>query len=159
MKFDIKKIYLKDASFESPRAPLVFTEQKFNPSVAMDLSVSHAPVAGHDDHYDVVLAVTMTASAAEQTVFLVELQQAGIFEIGGVAGDELKVALEVACPNVLLPFAREAASDLTAKGGFPPMLLAPFNFEALYRQKREAESAPKAEASGETADDADLTHH
>ena len=64
-----------------------------------------------------------------------------------------------ALPVVLLPFAREAASDLTAKGGFPPMLLAPFNFEALYRQKREAESAPKAEASGETADDADLTHH
>jgi preprotein translocase subunit SecB len=83
------------------------------------------------------LSVTVTTKMGDKTGFLVEVQQAGIFQIAGIPEKDMPMALEIACPNVLLPFAREAISDLVGKGGFPQLLLAPINFELLYQQKRQ----------------------
>ncbi len=146
MKFDIKKVYLKDASFESPNSPSVFTNAGHTPQLNIEMSVAHAPVSDDASHYDVVLSVTVTAAAEDQTVFLAELQQAGVFQVEDVTADQLAMVLEVACPNMLLPFAREAVADLTTKGGFPQVLLAPVNFEAMYRSKHAAVNVPSAGA-------------
>jgi preprotein translocase subunit SecB len=108
--------------------------------------------------YEVVLTMTVTAKSDDQTTFLIEAQQAGVFEITGVSDEELPLALEVACPNALLPFAREAVSDFVAKGGFPQLLINPVNFEALYLQKQqqveEQGSTPPDQVQGESDDEA-----
>jgi preprotein translocase subunit SecB len=134
-KFDIKKIYLRDLSFESPESPHIFTQKEFAPQIDVQIRIGHTAL-GDSGHFEVVLIITATAKHKDKTIFLVEVQQAGIFEITGVPEDRLEAVLEVACPNVLLPFAREAVADLANKGGFPQLLITPVNFEALYASKR-----------------------
>ena len=145
--FDIRKIYLKDASVESPNSPGIFLSNISQPDVKIDASIK-AERLEQDDYYEVSLGITVTSTAEEQTAFLVEVQQAGIFHIVGIPLEDMPLALEIACPNVLLPFAREAIADLVAKAGFPQLLLSPINFEALHQQKnhqlanqKQAESA------------------
>lgn len=133
----LEKIYLKDVSFESPSAPGVFL-QSGTPEIQIQLGLSHAAVNAEQGLYESVLAITATAKNGDKTLFLAEVQQAGIFRIQGIGGENLVRALEIACPHVLLPFAREAVSDMVGKGGFPPLLVNPVNFEALYEQKRMA---------------------
>ena len=133
--FDIRKIYVKDASLESPNAPDIFLQDPAQPDVNVEASIKSTSLE-QDSFYEVVLGITITSKMAEKTAFLVEVQQAGVFHIVGLAQDELPLALEIACPNVLLPFAREAVSDLVGKAGFPQLLLAPINFESLFQQKR-----------------------
>lgn len=132
--FEIRKIYLKDASVESPNSPAIFLTSNQPPEVAIDASIKVSPL-DQDDYYDVVLGITVTSKMEDQTAFLVEVHQAGVFHISGVTEDDMPLALQIACPNVLLPFAREAVSDLVTKAGFPQLLLAPINFESLYQQK------------------------
>jgi len=91
--------------------------------------------------------MTVTSKMASETAFLVEIQQAGVFHIDGIPQSDLPLALEIACPTVLLPFAREAISDLVGKAGFPQLLLSPINFEGLYQQKMKAEAKAVAEKS------------
>ena len=138
-RFQVQKIYLKDASFESPSAPQVFTRE-WNPRVDVDLSTQ---VEGLDEtNYQVVLQVTVTARQEDETAFLAEVQQAGVFTIEGLDDNERGHALGAYCPAALFPFAREAVADLVAKGGFPQLLLAPVNFDALYAdhlQRQQAE--------------------
>ena len=95
--------------------------------------------------------MTVTSKMGETTAFLVEIQQAGVFHIEGIPKNDLPLALEIACPTVLLPFAREAISDLVGKAGFPQLLLSPINFEGLFQQKLkvEAEKAAEAKAASE----------
>ena len=147
--FDIRKIYLKDASVESPNSPGIFLSNISQPDVKIDASIKAGRLE-QDDYYEVSLGITVTSTAEEQTAFLVEVHQAGIFHIVGVPVEDMPLALEIACPNVLLPFAREAISDLVAKAGFPQLLLSPINFEALHQQKKhQLANQQQAETDGE----------
>lgn len=130
-QFAIQKLYLKDASFESPNSPAMFTKE-WQPEVNIDINTNSQTLS--EGVYNVVLSLTATVKNSEQTAFLVEVQQAGIFTINGFAEKDMGHMLGSFCPNILFPYAREAISDLVTKGGFPPLLLAPVNFDALYAQ-------------------------
>jgi len=129
--FAIEKIYLKDVSFEAPTAPAVFT-QDWSPEINMELNTKANPI--DDSIFEVELMVTVTAKQQDVTGFLVEVKQCGIFKISGMEDANLNGMLGAFCPNILFPYAREAISDLVTKGGFPQLLLAPVNFDALYAQ-------------------------
>ena len=133
-KFEIQKIYIKDLSFESPNSPAVFRDQ-WKPKTDVHLTAQNAKI--DDDVYEVTLHVTVTSSQDEKTAFLVELKQAGIFLIRGFPQDQRNQLLGSYCPHTLFPFAREAIADFAGKGGFPPLLLTPVNFDALYAQQME----------------------
>jgi preprotein translocase subunit SecB len=141
--FNLEKIYIKDSSFEVPGAPQVFLDAT-QPEVGVQLAISHSQLNAEQGLYEVVLAVTVTAKHTDKTVFLAEAHQAGLFRIGGMPESELPKALEIACPNILLPFVRQVVNGLIESGGFPQLLLSPINFEALYLQKQSA--APQAVA-------------
>ena len=128
----IQKIYMKDFSFESPRAPEVFTRTDWSPKTDLNLRSSHTALG--DTVHEIVLTVTVETKEEDQTVFLVELQQAGIFHIEGYGEEELKAIIGSFCPNILFPYARESISTVVSKGGFPEFLLQPINFDALYAQ-------------------------
>ena len=129
--FSIEKIYLKDVSFESPTAPGVFTED-WTPEINMDLNSQGHPI--ENNVFEVELSITVTAKNNDKTAFLVEIKQCGIFSISGMDEANINGMLGSFCPNILFPYAREAISDLVTKGGFPQLLLAPVNFDAIYAQ-------------------------
>ena len=131
-KFTIQKIYLKDASFESPGSPASFGQKPWDPKIDSNMNNSHETIG--ENQYEVVLRITLTASHNDETTFLIEVQQAGIFQISGFTDDELKYLLSSQCASQLFPYAREQVSDMTVRGGFPPLLLSPVNFDALYQQ-------------------------
>jgi len=130
-QFALQRIYIKDMSFEVPLGAQVFTKQ-WQPQVHVDLNTKSDRVA--DDVYEVILTITITAKLGEETAFLVEVQQAGLFLVKGVEGEQLRRALMIMCPNILFPYARESIDSLTTRGSFPPLMLQPVNFEALYLQ-------------------------
>jgi preprotein translocase subunit SecB len=130
-QFAIQKIYTKDISFETPNAPGIFT-QKWEPALEFNLGTQVAPL--ENSVFEVSLTVTVTVKIGENTAYLVEVNQAGIFSIGGFSDQELGPMLGSFCPNILFPYAREVVSDLVNKGGFPQLILAPVNFDALYVQ-------------------------
>lgn len=130
-QFAIQKIYTKDISFESPNSPSIFAEQ-FQPQVSLELNTNGQGIA--EDVYEVVLALTITVKHQDKTAYLIEIQQSGIFTVKGFDENELGHMLGSFCPNILFPYAREAVSDLATRGGFPQLLLAPVNFDALYAQ-------------------------
>jgi len=131
-QFGIQKIYVKDISFETPNSPHIFREP-WNPQVNMDIANSTTRLS--EDLHEVVLSVTVTVSFAEKTVYLTEIQQAGIFHMTGFPDEIQGRMLATVCTNILFPFAREVIADLVMRGGFPQLLLAPVNFEALYLQQ------------------------
>lgn len=139
----IQKIYVKDLSFEAPNTPAVFTE-KLNPSV--DIHFANETKDLGENQHEVVLSVTVTVKQDDRSVYLIEVQQAGIFTISGFPTEHLPAILATACPNILFPYAREAVSDIVTKGGFPQILLAPVNFDMLYAQelqrRQQAEAKP-----------------
>ena len=139
--FTIEKIYAKDISLENPNAPQIFLERE-NPSVEMQL---HNEANSIDEGlYNVVLTVTVTAKLQDKTLFLVEAAQGGIFQIRNVPTENLDPILGVACPNILFPYVRETISDLVTRAGFPPVLLAPVNFEGIYQQRQQQVAAQQA---------------
>ena len=140
--FDIQKIYLKDVSFESPNAPSSF-QVEWKPDTNLQVGSKNTKLA--EDVYEVVLSLTATVKVGEQTAFLIEIQQAGIFTLAGFEEGALGHLVGAYCPNLLFPYAREAISDLTTKGGFPPLLLAPINFDALYAQNQQQSDSPETE--------------
>ena len=145
--FAIVRIYLKDVSFETPNSPEVF-RQEFKPDVNLQLNTAVNKLEA--DMFEVVLHVTVTSKQGDKTGFLVEVQQAGIFELKGYDEAQKGSVLGAYCPNTLYPFAREAISDLVVKGGFPQLLLSPINFDALYAQKMnqaQAQSAASQQAT------------
>ena len=128
----IERIYLKDASFESPGAPSIFTEQ-FQPEMQVDINTGVNSLG--DNRHEVVLRATVTAKRSEDKhAYIVEVQQAGIFVIEGAEGNALRQVLGVAWPNALFPYLRETLDGMVTKGGFPPLHLAPVNFEMLYAE-------------------------
>lgn len=133
--FSIEKIFVKDLSVELPNAPQCFLERD---AAQIAVQMASAGTAVGEGTYQVVLTITVTATIADKTQFLVEVAQAGIFLIQNVPEQDLEPIVAIACPNILFPYAREAVSDCVTRAGFPPVLLAPVNFEAIYQQRAEA---------------------
>jgi preprotein translocase subunit SecB len=132
----LQGVYLKDCSFEAPQGPRGNGE--WSPQISLDLNTTVQPLAG--DVREVVLTVTVSAKQAEQTLFLVEVKQAGAFTMQNLSADEYKRAIGSICPTVLFPYARAVVSQLVSQGGFPQLLLPPVNFDALYANSQ-SESA------------------
>lgn len=136
--FSIEKIYVKDLSVEVPNAPTIFLEREA-PQIDIQLNTQSAPV--ETGIYQTVLTLTVTAKVQDKTAFMVELQQAGIFRAENIPAEAMEPMLAVGCPNILFPYARETVSDAIMRAGFPPMLLQPVNFEALYLQQKQQQAA------------------
>lgn len=140
-QFSIQKVYVKDVSFETPNSPAIFSESKWEPEVSVQLNSSAVKL--ENDMHEVVLSVTITAKAGDKTAYLVEVQQAGIFQLKGFEESQLGHLLGAFCPNILFPYVREAVSDMVSRGGFPQMLLQPVNFDALYAQRMQQNQDPQ----------------
>lgn len=143
--FGIEKLYIKDISLELPNAPQVFFERD-----APQIEVSMHNEAGRmtqEGLYHVVLTVTVTAKIQDRTVFLVEVAQAGIFQIRNVPQPELDAVLGTLCPNTLLPYAREAVSNVVGRAGFPPVTLQHMNFDVIYQQRLQQQAQEQASAA------------
>ena len=138
--FNIEKIYVKDLSLEISDAPLVFLESEA-PKIDMQLHIDDKNIK--ESMHEVVLTVTITAKTKDKTLFLIEVQQAGVFQIINIEEAEMLPILNIVCPNVIFPYMRETVSDIVTRAGFPPVILSPVNFEALYN-----ESKQKAMANG-----------
>lgn len=134
-RFAIQRIYLKDLSFESPSSPDLFSSE-WRPQIRVEIGTKYTEVA--DSVYEVVVQLTITAKQENKTAILIELQQAGLFEISGIEEPLMPHVLRVTCPTVLFPYARETVDALALKGSVPPLLLAPIDFQALFHQVGEA---------------------
>lgn len=147
----ISKIYVKDFSFESPKSPDIFKSGEWKPETNLNLRSTHNAIEG--SAHEVVLTITVEAKQGDTSLFLVELQQAGIFEIAGYEGDELQAIVGSFCPNILFPYARETIASMIQKGGFPEFVLQPINFDALYMQSlQQAQAQAQAEAQAQAGD-------
>ena len=139
-RFIIQKIYTKDVSFETPNSPAIFREE-WKPQLDLQLGNEYTRI--DDDNHEIVLVVTVTAKVGDKVAFICEVKQAGVFSLTGYSDEEMGPLIGSYCPNTVFPFAREVVSDLVIKGGFPQLVLAPVNFDALfaqYVQKRQAEA-------------------
>ena len=134
--FSIEKLYVKDLSLECPNAPHAFLEREA-PNV--DIQLHHNSNSIEEGVYQTILTVTVTAKVNEKTLFLVEAAQAGIFVLRNIPPGDVEMVLGVACPNILFPYVREVVADVVVRAGFPPVVLSPVNFEALYQAQREAQ--------------------
>ena len=139
-EFALERIYIRDLSFESPRAPEVFREA-WQPQIQLDINTRTNGLG--EERFEVILTVTAHAkSAAGQTLMIVEVQQAGIFRIRGLDDDRLRRILATHCPGILFPYIRETVDSMVVKGGFPPLQLAPVNFDAMFDEAMKQRSAP-----------------
>lgn len=142
-QFSLQRIYLKDLSFEAPLGAEAFRKQ-WQPQVNQELNTKTNKI--EDGLFEVVLTLTVTVKLAEETAFLVEVQQAGLFAVRGIEGQQLAQVLNTVCPNILFPYAREAIDNVVTKGSFPALMLPPINFDALFAQAV-AQAKQKAEAA------------
>ena len=146
-QFSIQRVYMKDVSFETPNSPAVF-QKEWKPEVKLDIDTRSNKLG--EDTFEVVLVVTVTATIEEQTAFLAEVHQAGIFTIAGMPEAQMAQMIGAFCPNTLFPYAREAIASLVNRGSFPQLNLAPVNFDALYasfvQQRQAQEQAEQAES-------------
>lgn len=140
----LERLYLKDASFESPRSPGVFGE-RWQPEFQLDINTRTTSLGS--DRYEVVLAVTLRAKGdGGKTAYIAEIQQAGVFQVSGLADGPRQRVLGTMCPGTLFPYVRETVDNLVVKGGFPAVHLAPVNFDGLYQEalrKQQSEAAPE----------------
>ncbi len=141
--FSIEKIYVKDASLEIPHAPQIFTDRS-QPQIGIELGNFAQQI--EENIFEVAIKVTVTSKIADKTVYLVEVTQAGIFQISGVPAENLELIVGITCPNILFPYARESVSDLVVRAGFQPVLLNPINFEALFAQQKQQQAEQTAQA-------------
>ena len=137
--FSIDKIYVKDLSLECPGSPQSFKTAE-QPQVEVGLRTRGEQI--EPDVYECVITITLTAKTSDRTLFLVEASQAGIFTIRGIPPEHLQPVIAINCPNVLFPYLRETLADMVGRAGFPPVHLAPINFEALYQQQLEQMQQP-----------------
>jgi len=147
-QFALQRIYIKDASFEAPNAPASFTKE-WKPEIKLDLNSGARKL--DEQHYEVAVKITVTAKNEGETAFLVELVQAGLFAAVNIPEQQLAPMLGAMCPNILFPYLRENIDNLVVKGGFPALMLAPVNFDALYQQRLQQEqqkAAEQAQAEG-----------
>jgi preprotein translocase subunit SecB len=135
--FSIEKLYVKDISLEIPGAPQAFLERE---APQVDIQLHHESQPVDEGVYQTLLTVTVTAKAKEKTLFLVEVGQAGIFVIRNLPEADMEPVLGIACPNILYPYVREVVSDMVVRAGFPPVVLTPVNFEALFQAQKQAKA-------------------
>jgi len=138
--FVLDKIYVKDLSVEVPNAPQVFLNRE-QPNIELNFSFNTDKI--DEGIYQTVLKATVNAKIKEQQLFLVEIEQAGIFQIRNIADGQLDLIFNIECPTIIFPYLRETISDLTSRAGFLPVMLAPVNFTALYQQRQEQLAADK----------------
>jgi len=141
--FNIEKLYVKDLSVEVPNAPAIFLERE---APHMDVNMSSESHAIGEDVYHSSITVTVTAKVGDKILFLVECTQGGIFRIQNVPQDQMPMVLGIGCPNIVFPYLRETVSDVVIRSGFPPLLLNPVNFEALFLQQQQAQQQQAAPA-------------
>lgn len=144
-QFIIQKIYTKDMSFETPNSPEIFREE-WKPELDLQLTNEYKQL--DDNNHDITLVATVTAKLGDKTAFLIEVKQAGVFSLVGYSQEEMGPIIGSHCPNILFPYVREVISDIVLKGGFPQLVLAPVNFDALYMQQ--VEQAKKQAAEQQT---------
>lgn len=137
----LQNIYIKDASFEAPNGPNI-PAAEWQPQFGLNMNTAGSTVA--EDHHEVVLTITLEAKIGEKVAYLVEVKQAGVFLIRGYSNDDARRIIGAFCPTVLFPYARQAISDMILRGGFPPFLLPPVNFDALYQQSLDQQAAQAA---------------
>ena len=140
--FNIEKIYVKDLSLEIPNAPGIFLEREA-PQVNLQLNTKSEMIK--DELYEVQVMVTVTAKVKDTVMFLVEVHQAGIFRIRNVPENEIAPVLGIGCPNIIFPYLRETVSDIVSRAGFPPVILNPVNFEAIYTQSQQRTESESSE--------------
>ena len=137
--FSVERIYVKDLSLEAPDTPAAHFEQG-QPRVEISLQTRGHGVA--ENLYEVVLTVSVKAATDARTLFLVEVAQAGLFQLRNLPEDSIEPTLGIACPNILYPYAREAVSAATVSAGFAPVVLQPVNFEQMWlAQQNQPEQA------------------
>jgi preprotein translocase subunit SecB len=146
-QFEIQRIFVKDISFEAPNTPHTFVEE-WKPEVNLNLETKSNRI--QDNMHEVVLSITATVNTSKKTAFLIEVHQAGVFMISGFQADQLHQMLGSFCPNILFPYAREVVSDIVVRGGFPQLILAPVNFDALYQQHLEKQKEDSGSAGTPT---------
>lgn len=151
-KFAVQRVYVKDLSFETPQGAAAFQKQ-WQPKVSQDLSTKTSKIA--DELYEVSLRITVTVKHEEETIYLIEVDQAGLFNIDGLDGGQLAQVLNVTCPSMLLPYAREAIDSTLTKGSYPPLMIPPINFDALFSAAVQQASAKE----GATEDTAESSTH
>ena len=149
--FAIQRIYLKDLSFETPMGPSVFQKQ-WQPKVNQDLNTKNTKL--ENDLYEVALRLTLTVTDGEDTIYILEVKQAGIFAIKGLDPKQITHVINTTCPNILFPYAREVVDSVLSKGSFPALMLPPINFDALF-----ASALKQAEEEGKEAPDGSETTH
>ena len=132
--FSIEKLFVKDLSLEVPNAPKVYLERE---APQVEVSMNNAANRIDESFFEVVLNVTVTAKIKDKTVFLVEVSYGGVFQIRNLTAGDLDPVLGVTCPNILFPYVREVVSDTVSRAGFPPVILHPMNFEAIYQAQRQ----------------------
>ncbi len=143
----IQTQYTKDLSFENPRAPLALDQSQQRPEISVRVDVRAQPI--QDTRYEVVIQLNIDAKAGEEAVFVLELSYAGVFQLLNIPKDSLQPLLLVECPRLLFPFARRIVADATRDGGFPPLMIDPIDFVALYRRRQEqAQAAAQAAPAG-----------
>ena len=152
--FSVEKIYVKDVSFEAPGAPAIFSEQG-QPDLQLNLNQRVQRL--NEALFEVVLTVTLTCKVGDKTAYVAEVEQAGVFGLVGLQPQAIDVLLGTQCPNILFPYVRQIVGELIQAGGFPPFLLQPINFDALYAEglrQRQAQGAGGDLATSETAGNA-----
>ncbi|MCB1596852.1 MAG: protein-export chaperone SecB [Gammaproteobacteria bacterium] len=139
--FSLRKLYIKDFSFEAPNSPAFFFEQH-QPEMNLNIRTAHSDLG--NGSLEVVLHMTAQSVIGERTVFLIEIAQAGMFQISGFNKEETRTIIGVHCPNALYPYAREAISSMVQRGGYPPLVLQPMDFAALFAQASQDTAAAQA---------------
>ena len=148
-QFALQRIYIKDLSFETPMGVEVFRHE-WKPRINLDMNTRSNRI--DEQNFEVVLTLSLTAALEDKTAFLVEIQQAGIFFIKGVAESQMRQVLATVCPNILFPYARESVDSIVTRGSFPALMLAPVNFDALYVQAmKQAQEKAQVEAANQSA--------
>lgn len=145
--FNIEKLYVKDLSVEVPNAPAIFSERD---APQMDVNLSTESRVLGTDVYQTSITVTVSAKIGDKSLFLVECTQAGIFRIQNVPAEQMPMVLGIGCPNIVFPYLRETVSDVVIRAGFPPLLLNPVNFEAIFMQQQQAQQQQTAAAPAQT---------
>jgi len=136
--FSIARIYTKDLSLESPRAPQIF-EKQWNPKLGLEVDVLNEKL--NDTLYEVILKLGVTVKTDDEVAFLVEIQQAGVFVLQGFDEQTIEHILGSMCPNILFPYARETIDSLAVKATFPAPMLAPINFDAFMEQRKKPKTS------------------
>ncbi|HOE42513.1 MAG TPA: protein-export chaperone SecB [Rhodoferax sp.] len=137
--FQIQRVYLKEASLEQPNSPAILLEQE-QPTVDIQLGVNASPVA--EGIYEVAVTATVHTKIKDKTVFLVEITQAGIFEVRNLPQEQMGPVMGIACPQIVYPYLRGNVADLIQRAGFPPVHLSEINFQAMYEQQQQQQAAP-----------------